>query len=72
VHIRDGRVVHDAERSGLERTAPVKDLQAAPELEVNLLPEVVALLRVGLVPRGEPVERAAEVAEDGRVQFVAW
>jgi hypothetical protein len=32
-----------------------------------VLPEIVTLLRVGFVPRGQPIERAPELADGGRV-----
>ena len=67
VHVGDRGIVGHPKGPRLQGAAPVKDFEASPELEVYVLPEVVALFRVGFVPRGQPVERAPELADGGRV-----
>ncbi len=51
----------------LQGASPIKDFEASPELKVYVLPQVVTLFRVGFVSRGQPVERAPELADGGRV-----
>ena len=52
-----------AEGPGLQGAAAVEDFEALPELKVDVLPQIVAFFRVGFVSRGQPVERAAKVAD---------
>ena len=67
IYIRDRGVVSHPKGPRLQGASAVKDFEASPELKVYVLPEVVALLRVGFVARGQPVERAPELADGGRV-----
>ena len=55
MEVGNGRVVGHAERPGLQRTAAIEALEALPELQVDLLPQVVTLVRIGLVADLPPI-----------------
>src|ERR1035437_1311621 len=67
VHVRNSGVVSHPKRPRLQRAPSVKNLEASPELKVDILPEIVTLFRVCFVSGGQPVQRAAKLADGGRV-----
>ena len=67
VHVRNSDVVGHPKGPRLQRAPSVKDFEAFPELKVYVLPQIVTLFRVGFVSGGQPVERAAKLADGGLV-----
>jgi hypothetical protein len=59
--------VSHPKRPCLQRAPAIKNFEASPQLKVDILPEIVALFRVGLVSGGKPVERAAKRGRGGSV-----
>jgi len=58
--IRCCRVVRHTIRPGSQRTPPVEEFEAAPQSEMNFLNEIAALVPIGLISVGKPVEGRAE------------
>ena len=67
VHVGNGDVVGHAKGPRLQGASSVENFEALPELEVDVLPQIVALFRVCFISGGQPVERAAKLADSGLV-----
>src|SRR5207245_3198307 len=70
VYVRNSGVVGHPERPRLQRATSVKNLEASPELKVDVLTEIVPLFGVGFVSGGQSIERAPKFADGGLVRFV--
>ncbi len=65
-----GHVMGDTVHPGSQRTSPVEMREAAPQLQMNVLEQIAARLRVRLIRAREPVERGTVALGHLSVQII--
>jgi hypothetical protein len=55
-HMRGGNVVRNAINPSAERASGIEPRKAPPQLKMNLLNEITALLRIGFISMREPLD----------------
>lgn len=69
--MRRGNIVRHSIDPGLQAALGIKQAEASPQLNVNLLQQVMPPVRVGFVASGEPPYGRAELGAGFLVQLVA-
>src|SRR5215471_4431235 len=72
--VRCGHMVGNAIDPGPQRTAAIVALETSPQLEMDLLDQVPAFFRVGLVSPGQPFERRTKLLSRGVIEgvLIGW
>jgi hypothetical protein len=69
-HMPGRYVVGNTVHPGSERTSPIEMREAAPQLQMNVLEQITARLRVRLISAREPIERWTEALGHFPVQII--
>ncbi len=71
-HMPGGYVVSDAVYPGPQRTTPVEMRETAPQVKMNVLEQIAACFRIGLIRTRQPVQSSGISVSRLLVQFVLF